>query len=98
MDIEIRAARSKALLDHEHFIETMKDLRERQKDIFADSAASDVEGREEAHAIIRALNAIEVSLRADVRRRDDPQETEGTAPWKRLNRSTVTTWARLPRT
>jgi len=66
VDIEIRAARSKALLDHEHFIETMKDLRERQKDIFANSAASDVEGREEAHAIIRALNAIEVSLRADV--------------------------------
>jgi hypothetical protein len=66
VDIEIRAARSKALLDHEHFIETMKDLRERQKDIFADSVASDVEGREEAHAIIRALNAIEVSLRADV--------------------------------
>jgi hypothetical protein len=66
VDIEIRAARSKALLGHEHFIETMKDLRERQKDIFADSAASDVEGREEAHAIIRALNAIEVSLKADV--------------------------------
>ena len=66
MDIEIRAARSKALLDHEHFIETMKDLRERQKDIFADSATSDVEGRGEAHAIIRALNAIEVSLKADV--------------------------------
>lgn len=66
MDIEIRAARSKALLDHEHFIETMRDLRERQKDIFASSAASDVEGREEAHAIIRALNAIEVSLKADV--------------------------------
>jgi len=66
VDIEIRAARSKALLDHEHFIETMRDLRERQKDIFASSAASDVEGREEAHAIIRALNAIEVSLKADV--------------------------------
>jgi len=66
VDIEIRAARSKALLGHEHFIETMKDLRERQKDVFASSAASDVEGREEAHAIIRALNAIEVSLKADV--------------------------------
>ncbi len=66
MDIEVRAARSKALLNHEHFIAVMQDLRERQKDAFASSAASDVEGREEAHAIIRALNAIEVSLRADV--------------------------------
>ena len=66
MDIEIRAARSKALLNNEHFIDTLRDLRERQKDIFASSAASDVEGREEAHAIMRALNAIEVSLKADV--------------------------------
>ena len=66
VEIEIRAARSGALLNNEHFIDTMKDLRERQKDIFVNSAASDVEGREEAHAIIRALDAIEVSLRADV--------------------------------
>ena len=66
MDIEIRAARSGALLNNEHFIATMQDLRERQKDVFANSAASDVEGREEAHAIIRALNAIEASLKGDV--------------------------------
>ena len=66
MEIEIRAARSGALLNNEHFIDTLKDLRERQKDIFVNSAASDVEGREEAHAIIRALDAIEVSLKADV--------------------------------
>lgn len=66
MDIEIRAARSGALLNNEHFIATMQELRERQKDVFANSAASDVEGREEAHAIIRALNAIEASLKGDV--------------------------------
>ena len=66
MDIEIRAARSGALLNNEHFVATMQDLRERQKDVFANSAASDVEGREEAHAIIRALNAIEASLKGDV--------------------------------
>ena len=66
MDIEIRAARSKALLNHEHFRDTMQDLRERQKDVFANSAASDLEGREEAHAILRALNAIEYMLKADV--------------------------------
>lgn len=66
MDIEIRAARSGALLNNEHFVATMQELRERQKDAFANSAASDVEGREEAHAIIRALNAIEASLKGDV--------------------------------
>jgi limonene-1,2-epoxide hydrolase len=66
VDIEIRAARSSALLNNEHFVATMQELRERQKDVFANSAASDVEGREEAHAIIRALNAIEASLKGDV--------------------------------
>lgn len=66
MDIEIRAARSSALLNNEHFIDTLRDLRERQKDVFVNSAASDVEAREEAHAIVRALDAIEVSLKADV--------------------------------
>lgn len=66
MDIEIRAARSKALLNNDHFVDTLKDLRERQKDVFANSAPSDVEGREEAHAILRALNAIEYMLKADV--------------------------------
>lgn len=66
MDIEIRAARSKALLNNEHFVDTLRDLRERQKDVFANSAPSDVEGREEAHAILRALNAIEYMLKADV--------------------------------
>ena len=33
---------------------------------FRSSAAPDVEAREEAHVIIRALNEIEVSLKADV--------------------------------
>ncbi len=32
--------------------------------VFANSGASDVEAREEAHAIIRALNQIEVNLDA----------------------------------
>ena len=34
--------------------------------VFANSSADEVEIREDAHAILRALNAIEVSLRADV--------------------------------
>ena len=76
----------------------MKDLRERQKDIFADSAASDVEGREEAHAIIRALNEIEVSLKADVDAVTILKKRKEQHRGKRLNRSTVTIWTRLPRT
>jgi hypothetical protein len=34
--------------------------------IFANSAAQDVERREEAHAILRALNLIEVNLDAAI--------------------------------
>jgi hypothetical protein len=34
--------------------------------VLANSSAVEVEIREDAHAILRALNAIEISLRADV--------------------------------
>ena len=66
VDIEQKAKRSKSLLENEWYIETIKNLREEQKTVFADSSADEVEKREDAHAILRALNAIEVSLRADV--------------------------------
>jgi len=66
VDIEQKAKRSKALLENEWFVETIKNLREDQKSIFANSSAQELEKREDAHAILRALNAIEVSLRADV--------------------------------
>ena len=66
VDIEQRAKRSKALLENGWFVETIKNLREEQKTVFADSSAQEVEKREDAHAILRALNAIEVSLKADV--------------------------------
>ena len=66
VDIEQKAKRSKALLENEWFVETIKNLREDQKSIFASSSAQVLEKREDAHAILRALNAIEVSLRADV--------------------------------
>lgn len=66
MDIERKAKLSKSLLESEWFIETLKDLRERQKNAFADSAAGDMEIREEAHAILRALNLIEQTLQSDV--------------------------------
>lgn len=66
MDIETKAKRSKSLLENEWFIETMQNLREQQKNVFANSAASDVEKREEAHSMIRALNAIERELQSNV--------------------------------
>ena len=66
VDIEQKAKRSKSLLENEWFIKTIKNLREEQKTVFADSSAQEVEKREDAHAILRALNAIEVSLKADV--------------------------------
>ena len=66
MDIEQRAKRSKSLLENEWFKETIKDLRDTQMRTFADSSAPEVEKREDAHAIYRALNEIEFLLRADV--------------------------------
>lgn len=66
MDIEQRAKRSKSLLENEWFVETIKDLRDTQMRTFADSSAQEVEKREDAHAILRALTAIERSLQADV--------------------------------
>ena len=44
----------------------MSDLREQQKSIFANSAASEVEKREDAHSMIRALNAIERELQVNI--------------------------------
>lgn len=66
MNIELKAKKSKSLLENEWFIETMQNLREQQKNVFANSAASDVERREEAHSMIRALNAIERELQSNV--------------------------------
>lgn len=66
MDIEQKAKRSKSLLENEYFVATMKNLRNDQMVVFANSAADEIERREEAHSILRALNLIERSLQADV--------------------------------
>ena len=66
MDIEQKAKRSKSLLENEWFIETIKNLREEQKTVFANSSADEVEKREDAHAILRALTEIERLLNANV--------------------------------
>ena len=46
------------------FLQLVENVREQQKDVFVNSAAHDVEQREEAHAIVRALNWIDVHLDA----------------------------------
>jgi len=66
MDYKKRAIRARNLLSNEEFLGIMKDLREDQLRLIANTSASEVEKREDAHAIYRALNEIEVLLRADV--------------------------------
>lgn len=66
MEFRVRAERSKLLMESEHFQLVMKDLRDRQMAVFASSAASEVDKRENAHAILRAINEIEGMLQADV--------------------------------
>ncbi len=66
MDYKKRAIRAKELLRNDDFLAILQDLRERQMEVFANTAAQEVEKREDAHAILRALTEIERSLKADV--------------------------------
>ena len=66
MDYKKRAIRARNLLGNEEFLGIMKDLREDQLRLIANTSASEVEKREDAHAIYRALNEIEFLLKADV--------------------------------
>ncbi|MEL0015315.1 MAG: hypothetical protein VW715_08870 [Rhodospirillales bacterium] len=65
-DIRIQAEEAKRLKNDTAFKQFVQDVREDQMRIFANSAAQDVERREEAHAILRALNLIEVNLDAAI--------------------------------
>ena len=65
-DIRITADEAKRLKNDTAFKRFVNDVRERQKDVFVTSAAEDIERREEAHSIIRALNLIEVNLDAAI--------------------------------
>jgi len=65
-DVKVRASRAKALMQSDAFTDAMKDLRDRQIAVFVDSGADELETREEAHAMVRALNRIEEALQADV--------------------------------
>jgi len=66
VDIRIQANEAKRLKADTAFQQFVQVVREDQMRIFTNSAASDIEAREEAHAIIRALNKIEVSLDAAI--------------------------------
>jgi|TARA_B110000495_G_C22591286_1_gene354368 hypothetical protein len=66
MKIEIRmeADEARRLKNDTAFQQFVQSVRENQMQIFANSVAADVAAREEAHAIMRALNQIEVTLDA----------------------------------
>jgi len=63
-DIRIKADDARRLKHDSAFKAFVQEVRESQMQVFANSGASDFEAREEAHAIIRALNQIEVNLDA----------------------------------
>lgn len=65
-DIRIEADEAKRLKKDTAFMRFVDDVREDQMRVFANSEASEVDAREEAHAIIRALNKIEMFLDAAI--------------------------------
>jgi len=65
-DIRINSDEARRLKNDTSFKEFVQDVRDMQISIFANSAAQEVEQREEAHAIMRALNQIEMQLDAAI--------------------------------
>jgi len=65
-EIKIQADEAKRLKNDTAFQQFVEDVRELQLSIFASSSASEVEVREEAHAILRALDQIEIQLDAAI--------------------------------
>ena len=65
-EIRITAQEARRLKEDTAFIEFVKHVTERQKDVFVNSASHEVEKREDAHAIIRALQEIVVHLDAAI--------------------------------
>jgi len=62
--IRITADEAKRLKNDTAFKQFMQSVRDDQMRLFADSSASDVDVREDAHAILRAVNQIEITLDA----------------------------------
>jgi len=63
-EIRITADEAKRLKSDTAFKQFMQSVRDDQMRLFADSSASDVDVREDAHAILRAVNQIEITLDA----------------------------------
>lgn len=62
----LTAEEAKRLKADTSFMKVLAEVRERQSDVFVNSAAHEVERREDAHAIIRAVKEIEVHLDAAI--------------------------------
>ena len=65
-DVRIQADEAKRLKNDTAFQQFVQDVREQQIRQFTTSGAQDVEQREEAHAILRALDKIVVNLDAAI--------------------------------
>jgi len=65
-DIQIRASKARSLLADDNFRTLMQELRQRQTEIFFNSAPSDTELREEAYSMMSALNKIEAHLESAI--------------------------------
>jgi hypothetical protein len=64
--IRIQADEAKRLKNDTAFQQFVQDVRDVQISIFSNSTAKEIEQREEAHAIMRALNQIEMQLDAAI--------------------------------
>jgi hypothetical protein len=64
--IRIQSQEAKRLKKDTAFMTFLNEVRENQLITFATSSAAEIEQREEAHAIMRALNLIEAQLDAAI--------------------------------
>lgn len=65
-EIRIKADEARRLKSDSAFSAFLQEVRDDQIKVFTTSVASDVEAREAAHGIIRALNQIEMKLDAAI--------------------------------
>ena len=66
MSIRLQAEEAKRLKNDTAFQQFVQDVRDVQISIFSNTAAEETQQREEAHAIMRALNQIEMQLDAAI--------------------------------
>ena len=66
VETRIKSEDAKRLKNDTAFSDFIEDVRNEQIRLFRTSGAQDIEQREEAHAILRALTKIEVELEAAI--------------------------------